>query len=158
DRKLDLLPAAHDPAGEKVTYRTRFRSRERVWPPIGDGRRVRAGATTAAPAIAVVPVQVGTDVARAGRGLAVLAPVVEAPVGDVGLRAVGVHLEDDPDLAGVDDVRDPTVRPVAVDEPVHDLQGHLDAHVLVGVVTAVVQHLGLAFVGGDVVRDLHRPD
>ena len=37
------------------------------------------------------------------------------------------------------------------------LQRHLDAHVLVGVVAAVVQDLGLGLVRPDVVRDLHRP-
>ena len=71
--------------------------------------------------------------------------------------AVRVHREDDPDLARVDDVRDPGVLAVAVGEPVEDVQGHLEAHVLVGVVEAVEQDLGLVLVDVDVVADLRRP-
>ena len=38
-----------------------------------------------------------------------------------------------------------------------DAQGHLEAHVLVGVVEAVEQDLGLVLVGRDVVADLGGP-
>jgi hypothetical protein len=37
------------------------------------------------------------------------------------------------------------------------VQGHLEAHVLVGVVEAVEQDLGLVLVGAHVVADLGRP-
>jgi hypothetical protein len=78
-------------------------------------------------------------------------------VGDVVVGAVGIDREDQVDLAPVDDVGDPGVVPVAVDQPAHDPDDHLDAHVLVGVVTTVEQHLRLGLIRADVVRDLHRP-
>ncbi len=71
--------------------------------------------------------------------------------------AVGIDAEDDPDLARVHDVRDAGVLAVAVGEPVQDVQGHLDAHVLVGMGVAVEEDLGLVLVGGHVVGDLGRP-
>ena len=46
---------------------------------------------------------------------------------------------------------------VAVDEPVEDVQRHLDAHVLVGVGATVEQDLGLRFVHVHMVRDLGGP-
>ena len=49
------------------------------------------------------------------------------------------------------------LRSVVVGEPVEDVQGHLEAHVLVGVVDAVEQDLGLVLVDADVVADLGRP-
>ena len=56
--------------------------------------------------VAEVPVEVGADRGRARRRLAVLAPVVELAARDVVRGAVGVDEEDEPDLAGVHDVRD----------------------------------------------------
>ncbi len=81
---------------------------------------------------------------------------MELAVGDVVLGAIGVHREDEPDLAAVDDVGDAAVVAVAVHQPGHDLEHHLDAHVLVGMVAAVEQDLRLVLVGRDVVGDLHR--
>ncbi len=79
------------------------------------------------------------------------------PPGDVVLGAVGVDQEDDPDLAGVDDGRDPRVDPVAVGQPVEDVEGHLGRHVLVGMVGAVEHDLGFGLIDPDVVGDLDRP-
>ena len=53
---------------------------------------------------------------------------------------------------------DPRIVAVAVDEPVEDVERHLDAHVLVGVVAAVEHDLGLGLVDADVVGDLDRPE
>ena len=69
----------------------------------------------------------------------------------------GVDHEDDPDLARVDDARDPRVGAVPVGQPVEDLERHLDAHVLVGVGPAIEQDLRLVLVDQHVVRDLGRP-
>ena len=126
-------------------------------PPVARTARRRAGPAAAAPAVVVVPVEVGPDRGRAARRLTVLAPGVVAAVLDVVCRPVRVHREDDPDLAVVDDVRDPRRRAVALGQPAQDRERHLEAHVLVGMVEAVEHHLRLGLVGPDVVRDLHRP-
>ena len=143
--------------GEEVAHGPGLRRRERLGPVVRDRLGVLAGPAAQAPAVVVVPVEVGPDRARSRRRLAVLAPEVEVAALDVELRAVGVHREHDPDLARVDDRGDPRARPVAVGQPVEDVQGHLEAHVLVGVVEAVEQDLGLVLVGPDVVADLGRP-
>ncbi len=142
--------------GDEVAHRPGLGRRERLRAVVRDRLGVPAGAAADAPAVAVVPVEIGADGARARRRLAVLAPVVEAAALDVELRAVGVHREHDPDLARVHDRGDPRARSVAVREPVEDAQRHLQAHVLVGVVEAVVQDLGLGLVAADVVADLRR--
>ena len=149
--------AVDDPAGQEVADRAGFGGRERVRAAIRDRGGIAARPPATAPFVAEVPIEVGADVARPRGRLAVLAPVVEVPVGDVVLGAVRVDVEDHPDLAAVDDVRDPRVVAVAVDEPVHDPERHLDAHVLVGVRAAVEEHLGLVLIDADVVRDLQRP-
>src|SRR5439155_423249 len=125
---------------------------------IRDRRRVRARSAAATPAIAEVPVEVGPDIRRPGGRLAVLPPEVELAARDVVLGAVRVDGEHDPHLAGVDDLRDAEVVTVAVDEPVHDVEGHLETHVLVAVGQSVEEDLGLVLVDVDVVRDLDRPD
>jgi hypothetical protein len=76
----------------------------------------------------------------------------------VPIALVGVDREDDPDLPGVHEGRDPGVVAIAVDQPVHDVEGHLQAHVLVRVGQPVEEDLGLVLVDRDVVRDLDRPD
>ena len=159
DRGPDLLPAVDHPAREEVAHVPGLGGGERVRTHVGDRERVLARAPLGdPPAIAEVPVQVGADRGRARGRLAVLPPEVEVAARDVGLGPVRVHREDDPDLPGVDDVRDPgVVTDVAVDEPVHDPEGHLETHVLVGVGQPVEQDLGLVLVDGDVVRDLDRP-
>ncbi len=153
----DLLAATHDAARQEVAHRAGLGARERLRTTVGDRRRVRARAAATAPPVAVISVEVRTDIAGPGRRLAVLAPVVEPAVADVVVGAIRVDREDEPDLAAVDDVRDARVRAISVDQPAHDLDDHLGAHVLVGVVAAVEQDLGLGLIGRDVVRDLHRP-
>ncbi len=157
DVDTDLLPTADDATSEEVAHRTGLRRRERPGSAVGDGLRVRACATAAAPAVAEVAVEIRPDVRRTRGRLAVLAPSMELAGGDVVLGAIGVEQEDDPDLAAVDDLPDAAVRPVAIDQPAHDLEGHLDAHVLVRVGAAVVEDLRLRLVGPHVVGDLHGP-
>ena len=157
DRGLDLLPPVDDAAGQEVADRPRLRGRERLWTVVGDRLRVGARPAAEAPLVAVVAVEVGPDRLRSRRRLAVLPPVVELAAGDVVLGAVRVGQEEDVDLARVDDVRDPRVDAVPVDKPVEDLQAHLDAHVLVGMVGAVEEDLGLGLVGRHVVGDLGHP-
>ena len=70
----------------------------------------------------------------------------------------GLTDEDDPDLARVDDVRDPGVGAVAVGQPAQDRERLLEREVLAGVVEPVEQDLGLGLVGRDVVGDLGDPD
>src|SRR4029079_10397056 len=79
----------------------------------------------AAPAIGVVAVEIRAFRGRAWRRLAVLAPRVEVPTGDVELGAIGVDDEDDPDLATVDDRGDPWIGAVALGQPVEDACRHL---------------------------------
>ena len=93
-----------------------------------------------------------------GRRLAVLAPVVELAAGDVVLGAVRVDHEDDPDLAAVDDVRDPRVGPVAVDEPVEDVRVISAPMCSSAWVPPSNRTSGSASSTADVVGDLGRPD
>ena len=154
----DLLPPADDAAGHEVAHRPSLGRREGLCPAVVEAARARAGLPAAAPAITVVAVEIRPDRRGPRRRLAILAPVVEPAAGDVEFLAVGVDHEDDPDLTRVDDVRDPRVVAIAVDEPVHDREGHLGGHVLVGVVPAVEHDLGLGLIDADVVRDLDCPD
>ena len=157
-RGADLLPPADDAAGHEVAHRACLGGREGLGAAVGDVARARAGPPAATPVIAVVAVEIRPDRRCPWCRLAVLAPVVEAAAGDVEFLAVRVDHEHDPDLTRVDDVRDSRVVTVAIDEPVHDREGHLGGHVLVGVVPAVEHDLGLGLVDADVVRDLDRPD
>ena len=154
----DLLPTADDPAREEVPHRAGLRRGERLRTAIGDGLRVRARAATATPAIAVVAIEIGALGGRPRIRLAVLAPVVVLAPGDVVFGAVRVHEEHDPDLARIDDLRDPGVRSVTVGQPAQDPQRHLDAHVLVGVVAPIDHDFRLTLVGRHVVRDLGGPE
>ena len=71
---------------------------------------------------------------------------------------VGIDGEDDPDLAGVDDVRDLGIDAVVVGQEMEQVQRLLDRQVLAGVVQCVEEDLGLALIDGHVVADLRRPD
>ncbi len=99
DGRPDLLTAVDHAAGHEVAHRAVLGRRERARSAVGDGLRVRAGPPAATPAVAVVAIEVGADRRRARGRLAVLAPVVEVPAGDVVLGAIGVDHEHDPDLA-----------------------------------------------------------
>ena len=102
-------------------------------------------------------VEVGADGRRAARRLAVLAPEVVAPVFDVVRGAVGVHREDDPDLAVVDDVRDPRGRPVALGRASAGLPGSSGGSCARRRGAGHRSGLRPALVGPDVIRNLHGP-
>ena len=78
--------------------------------------------------------------------------------GEVVLEAVGVDHEDDPGAPLVDEAGHPLALAVSAGEEVQDIDGHLRAQVLPGVVEAVEEDLGLTLVEARVVADLGRPE
>jgi hypothetical protein len=89
--------------------------------------------------------------------LTVLAPGAVGTGGDVVLAAVGVDVEDDVDLAAVDQRPDLRVGVVFAGQLVEQVEAHLDGEVLAGVLAALEEHLGFGLVGRDVVADLGSP-
>jgi hypothetical protein len=106
---------------------------------------------------AEVAIDVGPDLGAARRRLPVLAPAAIAIGEVVVLGAVRVQVEDDRDLAGVDDPGDPTVAAVPVDQGAEDGNRHLGGHVLTAVDATVEQDLRLVLVGPGVVAHRGRP-
>ena len=158
DRGLDLLASADHPAIDEVADGARFRGREGLRAAIRVGRLRARRAAAAGPAVAVVAVEVGADVARARSSAGGSCANAIRRTGEVIFPAVGIDHEDDPDLARVDELGDLGVRAVAVAQPAQDRKGLLDREVLARVVQPIEQHLGLVLVGRHVVGHLRRPD
>ena len=114
------------------------------------------------PGVVVVAVEVGAHGARAGVGLAVLAPAAIRVAAQVVLQAIGVDHGDDPDASRVHDVGDALAEgrglAVLAGQQLEDVEGHLGRQVLTGVMQPIEHDLGLALVGADVVADLRRED